>query len=240
MRKINIGIIEDEGAARRRLARFVENQENLNLVLEADSGKSAIEKISKEQPDLLILDIELKDMTAFDVIKELPNDYSGRIIFLTAFDHYAVKAFDVFALDYILKPFQPERLLNAIKRSNVNTQQDDVQKVKNQLDYFQNQGSKVLIPEGNTQHFIETERILWIEADNYHSMIHLTGDEQMLIRITLKEIARYLPADFLRINRSQIIHLKHVVRKRSSKNEVHFTLDNNRDFIGNRNYLEIG
>jgi len=230
-------IVEDEAVARRRLMRFMERQKDFDVIGAAENGKQAIALIRQQKPDVLIFDIELKDMTAFDVIAQLPNTYAGKIIFLTAFDQYAVKAFEVFALDYILKPFTENRLLQALQRLPTSTR-NDVKTVQDNLNAFTILENKICLTEGKTQHFFEEEAIIWLEAEGYHVKIHLARGESQLLRSTLKNVMQELPDFFLRVNRSQAINLKYLARKTTYKNEERYTLLNGKAFIRTHRYME--
>lgn len=237
MSKLTVIVVEDEAPARRRICRFVEKHEQLQLLSSAASGAEARQLLAQQQPDLLLLDIELKDENVFELIQDLPRSYAGKIIFITAYDHYAVKAFEVFALDYILKPFSEKRLLEAIERRLQRKKGNDVQTVQENPAAFQGLEDKLQIMEGKTQHFFDAENIVWIQAQDYYCAFHLSDGSSQLLRISLKTLEGQLPADFLRINRSEMINLRHVQRKRNLKREEEYWLTNGRSFIRTKGYM---
>lgn len=227
-------IIEDEGAARRRLEGIVKNHSKLNLMGSAASGAQAIELIKTTEADLLLMDIQLKDMTAFEVLNKIDKDFSGRIIFVTAYNDFAIKAFDVYAIDYVLKPFTEERLLNALERSiqSATTPKKEVYAILESL-HFPN---KICIPEGKTSHLFENDQIEWIKADGYHCEIHTVGGKSHLIRILLKDIHQLLPDNFIRISRSIILNKNYVILYRENSSETVFVLKNGKEYIGKTGY----
>lgn len=227
-------IIEDEGAARRRLEGIVKNHSKLNLMGSAASGAQAIELIKTTEADLLLMDIQLKDMTAFEVLNKIEKDYSGNIIFITAYNNYAVKAFEIFAIDYVLKPYSEERLLHAIDRCL------KIRKSPNKEMYaileslhFPN---KICIPEGKTSHLFENDQIEWIKADGYHCEINTVEGKSHLIRILLKDIHQLLPDNFIRISRSIILNKNYVTLYRENSSETVFVLKNGKEYIGKTGY----
>ena len=235
---ISLVVVEDEAVALRRTLRVINAQPYLRLLGTAQSGKEALKLIPKLSPDLLILDIELKDMTSFELIEQLPNTYSGKIIFLTAYHQYAIQAFEVFAIDYILKPFDEKRLIEAIQRVQNRASNSDVYRIRENLSTLKKLDNKVEIPEGNTVHLIDTDKVLWIKAEGYHVNLFFMDQPSRLIRITLKDVLHYLPEEFIRINRSEIIHLKHVSSKTVYKNEERYKLNNGLEFIRTKKYLK--
>ena len=116
---IRVLIIDDEAMARRRVYELISGNEFLEIVGECDSGADAIKQITEKQPDLVYLDIQLMDMTGFDVLEAVPKLIMPMVIFVTAYEQYAIDAFNVFSFDFLLKPVEPERfqrsLINALK-----------------------------------------------------------------------------------------------------------------------------
>lgn len=228
-------IIEDEGAARRRLESIVNNHPALKLEGSAESGAKAVELINSTNADLLLMDIQLKDMTAFEVLNRIKKDYSGSIIFVTAFNDFAIKAFEVFAIDYVLKPYSEERVISAIKRrlNSIETPNKEVYAILESLHF----PDKICIPEGKTSHLFMDQEIEWVEADGYHCRIHTSDGEQRLIRILLKHIHKLLPDHYLRISRSIIINSTLISTYKDNANDTLIRLKNGKAFHGTMNYL---
>jgi len=114
---IDVLIIDDERLARRKVFELLSGVSEVNVVGECDSGKDAIRSIIEKKPDLIYLDIQLTDMTGFDVLEALPKEVMPMVIFVSAYDEYAIKAFDVFSFDYILKPVRPERFTLSLEKA---------------------------------------------------------------------------------------------------------------------------
>jgi len=230
-------IIEDEGAARRRLEGFINKHSELTLVGTVSSGTAAVKLINSAQADLLLMDIQLKDMTAFEVLSRIEKDYSGNIIFITAYNNFAVKAFEVFAVDYVLKPYSEERLLSAINRC-LKTKKKPKKEMYAILESF-HFPNKLCIPEGKTSHFFENDQIEWIKADGYYSEIHTVEGKSHLIRILLKDIHELLPDNFVRISRSIILNKNYISTLKEDTNEATFLLKNGRKFLGKKSYFKL-
>ncbi len=227
-------IIEDEGAARRRLESFVNDHSDLDLIGSASSGCEAIKLIDSTDSDILLMDIQLKDMTSFEVLSEIKEEYKGTIIFITAYNHFAVKAFEVFALDYVLKPYSEERLFQAVERSlkHRNPPTKEMYAILESL-HFPN---KICIPEGKTSHLFENDQIEWIKADGYYCEIHTVEGTMRLIRILLKEVHHLLPDNFIRISRSVVLNKQFVSSFRNDTSETTFVLKSGKEFIGKKSY----
>lgn len=232
---MRIIVIEDEGAARRRLEEIIKNQPKHELAGSAASGAQAVDLIKTTEADLLLMDIQLKDMTAFEVLNRIEKDFSGRIIFVTAYNDFAIKAFDVYAVDYVLKPFSEERILNAIERciQSKETQNKEVYAILESLHFPE----KICIPEGKTSHLFEKDQIEWVEADGYHCLIHTSNNNSQLIRILLKDVYKLLPDNFLRISRSIILNKNFVTTFKDNISEPFFRLKNGKEFYGKSDYF---
>jgi len=229
-------IVEDEGAARRRLESIVNSHVNLTWEGSAPSGSRAVKLINSTQADLLLMDIQLKDMTAFEVLSQIDKDYSGNIIFTTAYNNFAVKAFEVFAIDYVLKPYSEGRLLSAIDRC-LKARTPPSKEIYAILEsiHFPN---KICIPEGKTSHLFENDQIEWIKADGYHCEIHTVEEKMHLIRILLKDVYQLLPDNFVRISRSIILNKNYVASYKENSSESVFKLKSGKDFFGKTEYIK--
>lgn len=229
-------IIEDEGASRRRLEGIINSHPNLKLAGSASSGLKAIQLINSTPADLLLMDIQLKDMTAFEILNTIEKDFSGKIIFVTAYNNFAIKAFEVFAIDYVLKPYTDERILKAVDRISLNKKEPkkEILAILESLHFPE----KICIPEGKTSHLFTPNEIVWIEADGYHSKVHFDSGNFQLIRILLKDLTQILPENFIRINRSVIINKTHVVSYKKDQKETVFVLGNEKVFSGTPSYLD--
>lgn len=214
-------IVEDVGPARRRLEKMVKNHPSLHLVDSLKNGEEAIERIPLSNPEILLMDIQLKDKTAFEVLDQLHGRINSKIIFTTAYDQYAIQAFEVEAVDYLLKPFDEERFNGAIQKVIKREKQIPEQAILALLErQLHRKNALIIVPEGNKQHLFGENEILYIISEKYYVNI-ITSSQKKLIRITLKKLVALLPPPFLRINKSTIINLHQVnqveYHKQSSK-----------------------
>jgi len=210
---MRILIVDDESPARERLKRLLANIEGVKLVGEAESGIQAVEMIAREQPDLVLLDIQMPGLDGFGVIEALEEP--PPIIFVTAYDEYAIRAFEVNALDYLLKPFSRERLEKAIRRAQEasSEERDLTEQLEPLLKSLTEQGrhlTRLAVRDQDRIRVLDTDEIDWIGIENEQVSVHV-GDERYLVRRTLSALeARLDPARFFRAHRSAIVNLDRV------------------------------
>jgi two-component system LytT family response regulator len=206
-------IIDDENLARQRLKNLILEIPELKILDTCSTGKSAIEKINKHQPDLIFLDIKLKDMNGFDILEQINVEKKPLVIFVSAYNEFALKAFDYFAFDYLLKPFKDERFFKAVSNAINHFKHDDFihfeDKLNNLIKYVKNDGEnqiqvkdKLAIKLGNKVSFIEMKEIKYIIASGYYAEIY-TNEKKHLLRESLTNLIKKLnPEQFIRIHRS--------------------------------------
>jgi two-component system LytT family response regulator len=220
--RITCLIIDDEPLARKRIFSLVENIPKLDFLDEAKTGKEAIVKIENLLPDLIFLDIQMKDMTGFEVLKKAKPTKKPVVIFVTAYDEYALKAFDFFAFDYLLKPFKKGRFNLAVKRviKYINSKNNDFdEKIDNLLKYMDNSvtkkdnrifKNKLAIKTGKNVSFIDINSIKYIIASGSYVDIH-TNNRTPVLRTTLSAILEKIDnLNFIRIHRSTIININFI------------------------------
>ena len=210
-------IVDDEPLARDRIKRFLRDEEDVHVVGECGNGLEAIESITHKNPDLVFLDIQMPEKTGFEVIKALPTGKLPTIIFVTAYDQYALQAFDVHALDYLLKPFNRERIKRAVARAReqiehkrlgnlderLNSLISDLRSEKKYLD-------RLVVKAVGRVFFLKTDEIDWIEAAGNYVKLHV-GREAHMIRETMNGIeAKLDPRKFLRIHRSTVVNIDRI------------------------------
>jgi len=197
-------IVDDERLARQELIALLKAHPEIHVVGEAENVDEALEKIDKLQPQLLFLDIQMPEKNGFDLLEELIE--SPSVIFCTAYDEFALKAFESNALDYILKPVSPERLKEAIAK--VSVQISDKERVKKGSRLLESQ--QVFIKDGEKCWFVSVGDIRLIESVGNYAKI-MFGDHRPLIHRTLNELEQRLPVDaFFRANRKEIINLRFI------------------------------
>ena len=234
----NTIVVEDEGPARRRLEKMVQEHPALVLKASLKSGKEAVIEIPKLKPDLLLLDIQLKDKTAFEVLDSVKEFIQSKIIFVTAYDQYAIKAFEIEAIDYLLKPYDIERFNKAIGRIVKNdTPNFDAQLLEALKKSLQKDTAKIIIPEGNKNHLFLSNDVIYIQSDKYYVYVH-TQSEKRLIRVTLKKLEQILPQNFIRINKSTIVNTHYISQIEMQKTSSKIILSNNNEFYSSSNYYK--
>lgn len=204
-------IIDDEEKSRITLATFLQKYcPSIELIGEAYSVASGVDQYQKLDPDVLFLDIEMEDGTGFDVI-ELLSGNRFEVIFVTAYNQYAIRAFRCSAIDYLLKPLNPEELIHAVaKLSNV-TRIDQIEKKLEALISNRISLHKIIIPSMDGMRLEEPENINYFESDNYYSIIHLKTGEKLMVSKTLKEYDKLLSADgFFRIHQKFLVRVAEI------------------------------
>jgi DNA-binding LytR/AlgR family response regulator len=210
---MRILIVDDEQPARERLKRLLVDVEGAELVGEAADGPQAMELIEREQPDLVLLDIQMPGLDGFGVIEALEEP--PPIVFVTAYDEYAIRAFEVNALDYLLKPFSRERLEQAIRRAQETQaeEQSFASRFAPLLESLASQGHylpRLAVRDGNRIRVLNADEVDWIGVENEQTFVHV-GSEAYPIQRTLADLeARLDPARFFRAHRSAIVNLDRV------------------------------
>jgi two-component system LytT family response regulator len=210
---IRVLIVDDEAPARERLKRLLANIEGVELIGEAKGGVQAVEMIERERPDLVLLDIQMPGLDGFGVIEALEDP--PLVIFVTAYDEYAIRAFEVNALDYLLKPFSRERLEKAVRRAQeaLTEEQDFAMRLGPLLESLATQGrylTRLAVRDRDRIRVLDVDEMDWIDVEDEQVMVHV-GDRAYLIRRTLTELeARLDPAHFFRAHRSAIVNLSRV------------------------------
>jgi two-component system LytT family response regulator len=188
-------IVDDEPLARQELVRLLEPHRNVVVVGEAGHVAEAVQRVEALEPDLLLLDVHMPGGTGFDLLAALVNP--PRVIFTTAHDAYAIRAFQVNALDYLLKPVEPERLAAALARMPA----DDARPVaKDPLD-------RLFVKDGERCWFVPMAEVRLLESEGNYTRLYWNAERPMLGRSLVQLEARLDPARFFRANRKQILHL---------------------------------
>lgn len=211
-------IVDDETLGRRRIRRLLAEQAGVDLLRDCANGAAAVETIVANRPDLVFLDVQMPGMSGFDVLRALPPDALPMVIFVTAFDHYAVEAFDVHALDYLLKPFSPERFratfARAMRQFELMAMGGQEERLRSLLEGLTEQPEKhldrFLVRSSGRVLFLSTAEIDWIESAGNYVRVH-ARNESYLVRATMNAIEEKLdPAAFARIHRFAIVNLDRV------------------------------
>jgi two-component system LytT family response regulator len=202
-------IVDDEPLARRRLRALLRAEPRVEIVGEAEDGAAAVEAIRRLGPDLVWLDVQMPGLDGFAVLEEIGTAAAPAIIFVTAHDTYALRAFEAHAVDYLLKPFDRARLRGAIDRAVKLAGSDDLQRRLNALvvDVARSRPlRRLMVKAGGRLYFVDVREIDWIEASGHYVTLH-AGKETHLVRDTIALLARRLePERFVRIERGTIVN----------------------------------
>jgi two-component system LytT family response regulator len=214
--KIRVLIVDDEPWARKRIATLLRAEADVEIVGECADGATAITKIGELSPDLVFLDVQMPEVDGFDVIEAVGPEHMPPVIFATAYDRYALQAFDAHALDYLLKPFDEERFQKALNRARKDLQRGngETQSALRSLLKTLQEGQKCLrrlvVKSGGRVVFLKASDVDWFEATGNYVTLHV-GRDSHLLRGTMNALEPKLdPDQFVRIHRSAIVNLDRV------------------------------
>jgi two-component system LytT family response regulator len=213
MKKIRTVIVEDETPARDILKHYLKDHPEIEVIAECGDGFSGLKTITELKPDLVFLDIQMPRLTGFEMIEVMTE--RPVIIFTTAYDQFAIKAFEMNAIDYLLKPFPPERLKSAVKKASekINKPVVEEKPVQQLFEKLPKQGSalnRIVARKGNAINIIPVDQIRYVEAEDDYVMIYHT-EGKALKQQTMKYYEESLPADsFVRIHRSYIVRIQEI------------------------------
>lgn len=219
-------VVDDEPLARDRVCELLDELESVTVAGQAEDGAEAVKLIRKEAPDLVFLDVQMPGMTGIDVIEEIGTDDMPVTIFVTAYDQYAIKAFDLSAVDYLLKPFDDERFEQALSRARQRIVEQDANSISERLLEMLQERDPALLDEADEREepyleriavqgrgkarIVPVEDITHITADGSYAEVHTTDDTHV-IRERMKTLsARLDPTDFARVHRSAIVRLDEI------------------------------
>jgi len=244
--KLRCIIVDDEYLARERLLKLLQPFDDIIIVGECRNGQEALELISLKEPDLIFLDIQMPDMNGFTVVSKLT--LKPHIIFTTAYDSYALKAFEINAVDYLLKPFDEDRLSIAIERIKLLKKKKQAShledKIKKLLKSYENKATdfltEIIIPINGRDNTVYVEDVIYFKSDgNYIQMV--TETKTYLHRSTLSSLNDSLDtSQFLRIHRSIILN-KIYIKKcfYNNNNEYKFYLKYEEQLVSSRSYKSL-
>jgi two-component system LytT family response regulator len=193
-------IVDDEALARERVRSLLEGTD-VTVIEECTGGREAVDAILEQRPDLVFLDVQMPDLDGFEVLDAVAPEWLPAVIFVTAYDEYAIKAFDVHAIDYLLKPIEPERFRKALARANTRG-------LLNLLDA--RPIDRLVIRARGKVSFLKPSEIDWIEADGKHVHLH-AGRDTHVVRHTLTGLEQRLASHgFVRVHRSAIVNVDRI------------------------------
>ena len=195
-------VVDDEALARRNVTVLLGRDSDIQSIAECASGLDALREIRKSKPDLVFLDVQMPECDGFDVVELLGSELPPVIIFVTAYDEYALRAFEAGALDYLLKPFDDARFERALKRAK--------EKLAHYLPAKRSPAERLVIRGQGQVLFVRVEDIDWIEAAGYYACLHV-GTDTHILRRSLSELEQDLgDAKFTRIHRSTIVNVERI------------------------------
>lgn len=204
---LRVVIVDDEPLARDAIRVLLKNDRDVRVVGEA-SGADAAALIARTHPDLMFLDIQMPEVDGFALLDQIGPDTVPAIVFVTAFDRYALRAFEVHALDYLLKPFDDRRFAEALKRAKERARGKLPSGIAELL--AERTPKRFLIPARQKSIVVDADRIDWVEAADYYVSLH-EGKQTHLLRQTMDEIEKQLDSrKFFRVHRSAIVNLDRV------------------------------
>src|SRR5688500_11009444 len=217
MKKIRTLIVDDEPLARERLASLLMTEQDIEIVGQCRDGEEAVTAIVDHEPDLVFLDVQMPQMNGFEVIEAVGGDRMPLVIFVTAFDQHALRAFQVRALDYLLKPFDRERFSEALERARRQVDREETGDLGRRLlalvkDLRRDQprAERLVVKSGGRLFFLRADEIDWVEAAGNYVRLHV-GTTSHLLRETMNAIeGRLDPEKFFRIHRSRIVNMERI------------------------------
>lgn len=213
-------VIDDEELARKRVLYLLQQVPDVQILGECSNGKTAIAEINKMRPDIIFLDINMADMSGFEVLQKVTISPKPIVIFVTAYDNYALKAFDADAFDFLLKPFKDERFFRTMEKvRKISTNEADENFEKRIIELFNlykrnskktTARTKLPIKQGNKTVLLDPADIMYITASGYYAEIFMENKKYVL-RESLNNLCETLDSNkFVRIHRSSIVNLQHV------------------------------
>jgi two-component system LytT family response regulator len=217
MKKIRTLIVDDEPLARERLASLLSAETDIDIIGQSRDGEEAAAAIQEHSPDLVFLDVQMPQLNGFEVIETIGSDRMPLVIFVTAYDQHALRAFQVRALDYLLKPFDRDRFAEALQRARSQIERQETGDLGRRLlalvkDLRKDQprSERLVVKSGGRLFFLRTDEIDWIEAAGNYVRLHV-GNTSHLLRETMNAIeGRLDPEKFFRIHRSRIVNMERI------------------------------
>ena len=247
MTALRVVVVDDERPARARLRRMLAAIPDVEVVDEAGSADDAVRAIRRAQPDLVFLDVQMPGTDGFGVVERLEPGERPRVVFVTAHDAFAVRAFEVSALDYLLKPVDPARLAQAVERARRAGARDEADGGSERIDQLLRtlgRGAarfleRVVVTEEGKSFFVPLEHVLWVESDRNYVVLH-AGTRSFTVRGTLQALEEKLdPERWVRINRSQVVRVDAIAHVEPwFHGEYHVVLRDGTKTTWSRHYLD--
>jgi two-component system, LytTR family, response regulator len=244
--KMRALIVDDEPLARGRIREYLGEADDVEIVGECRTGEQAVEMIGKEEPDLVFLDVQMPGFDGFEVVEAIGTEQMPVTIFVTAFDQYALRAFEAHALDYLLKPFDAERFRQTLERARMQVRQRKATAIDHRLwDLLRETRpaskylDRIMIRKRTMSVLVRATDIDWIEAADNYVELHV-GKETHLMRVTMSWIQERLDSElFVRIHRSFILNVDRIQKMEPLfQGEYQFTLRDGTKLTSSRGYRD--
>jgi two-component system LytT family response regulator len=216
-KRLRVLIADDEFYARQRIAQLLEGEPGLKIVAECCNGVEAVDRIRELDPDVLFLDIQMPELDGFGVLEAIGPGHMPSTVFTTAFNQHAIQAFEVNAVDYLLKPIDPERMAKAIARvqawHQVSRTSDIQAQLEGLLDMVRHEGShltRIMVKQEDHHVIVKVRDIQWVEGEDNYVRLHVEGTSHLLRTSMSNLLARLDPGLFRRIHRSSIVNMDYI------------------------------
>jgi len=238
-------IVDDEPLARASLRILLEREPDAITILEARNGHEAVSLIHRERPGVVFLDVQMPEMSGFDVVRQVGAAAMPDVIFVTAHDQFAIQAFEINALDYLLKPVSEERFAEALQRTRANPRRrgdnsEHILSLLQSLASLPKTLTRIAVRSAGKTRFVDLADVLWIQAAENYVQLH-TATSRHLVHVTLQSMLERLdPETFVRIHRSVVVNVRHVKQIESGgQGDYVLTLGNGFCIESSRTYSEI-
>ncbi len=247
MKRIRALIVDDEPIAREGLRTLLAAEAGIEIIAECRNGREAVKAIREQSPDLVFLDVQMPKMSGFDVVNEVGGRNMPAVVFVTAHDQYAIRAFEIDAMDYLLKPFDEERFRKTIDRVRTHLQHGPLTGFNQSLSALLTRlnrdepkhNERIVIKSGGRIFFVNEAEVDWIEAAGNYVRLHV-GDKSHLLRETMDGMCARLAVDkFVRIRRSLIVNVERIRELQPLfKGEYQIILEDGTELSSSRRYRD--
>jgi two-component system LytT family response regulator len=221
---LRVVVVDDEPLARQGMSSLLARDPDVAVVAECADGREAVDAIGALHPDLVLLDVQMPEMDGFEVLRALDPERMPAVVFVTAFDRFALRAFDVAAVDYLLKPFDDDRFARAMERAKTAVRGAEAGELGRRMMRLLESApaaagpaprasgwaTRLLVKATGRTVFVRTEEVDWIEADDYYAKLHVAGKSHLMRETMASLEARLDPQRFFRVHRSAIVNLDRV------------------------------
>jgi two-component system LytT family response regulator len=238
-------IVDDEPFARASLRKLLEREPDAITIFEARNGHEAVSRILAERPDVVFLDVQMPEMNGFEVVRQVGAAAMPEVVFVTAHDQFAIQAFEINALDYLLKPVSEERFAEALQRTRPHSRRrgDDSERIVSLLQTLASPPkilTRIAVRSAGKTRFVDLQDVLWIQAAENYVQLH-TASSRHLVHATIQSMLGRLDPDvFVRIHRSAIVNVRHIMQiETGGQGDYVLTLDNGFCIESSRTYSDV-